>query len=157
MSYREDYYKFTHLLLPNSCLKYGRLIAYRIMRNQEIFIENLKSIWKSMDLEKPQLRNNSPSFQVENVQLNPEHTGIIFSIPEAAENGEANFIGIVYDSNDNFRYFTYEIGEDEHHGKVYNLCELDKAGNHFVYGFQSDSSKSTFIRELSTILIYELF
>jgi hypothetical protein len=157
MSYREDYYKFTHSLLPDLCLKSGKLLVYRVMRNQEIFIENLKSIWESMYLEKPQLRNSSPGFQVENVKLNLEHGGIIISIPEAAENGEANFIAAVYDLNDNFRYFTYEIGEDKHGKKVYYLWELDGAGNRFIYGAQSDSVKSAFLAELSMILIYELF
>lgn len=157
MSYREDYYKFTYLLLSDLSYRQGRLMVYRAMRNKETFIENLKYIWEGINLEKPQLRNTPPSFQVECVQLNPEHAGIVISIPEASEDGEANYIGVVYDSDDKFRYFTYEIGENENHKKIYYLCELDEEGNRCVYGIQNDNTKSAFLMELSSILIYELF
>jgi hypothetical protein len=83
--------------------------------------------------------------------------GTIFSIPEASEFGEANYIGVVYDSNDKFRYFTYEIGEKENHKEICYLCEMDEAGIRFVHGIQSENTKSAFLRELSINLIYELF
>lgn len=157
MSCREDYYKFTYLLLPNLSYKQGRLMVYRAMRNKETFIENLKNIWEGIDLKKPQLKNTPPNFRVDCVQLNPEHAGIIISIPEASGDGEANYVGAVYDSNDKFRYFTYEIGVNENHSKIYYLCELDEAGNRSVYGTQNENTKSAFLRELSSILIYDLF
>lgn len=156
MAYREDYYKFAHLLMPSAVFNYGRLFVFRLLRDEEAFVENLKKTWSSIELEEPGLRNNPPDFSIDIRYPNTEHTGIIISIPEAAEDQEAAYIGITYDENDNFRYFTYEIGKGESEETVYFLCEWTSSGEHINYGLYEVRDKALFIREISDILVYDL-
>ena len=156
MSYREDYYKFTHYLMPHTVFNYGRLMIYRMERNENSFIEELKRTWSTIELEKPQLRNVSPSFGIETIQLTVEHTGIITCIPEASEAQEAMYLAIVFDTTDNFRYFTYEIGKEKEAEPLYFLCEWTQNRQHINYGPHSESDKKIFINNLSEQLVYDL-
>lgn len=156
MEYREDYYKFTHYLMLHTIFNYGKLFVYRLLRNEELFIENLKKTWATIELDKPQLRNNSPNFELDIINLNVEHTGIIITIPEAIETQEAFYIGITYDENDNFRYFTYEIGKGSNEDTIYFLCERTSSGDYINYGFHCNKDKPLFIKEISDLLIYDL-
>lgn len=156
MGCREDYYKFTHQFMPHTIFNYGRLLVYRMMRNKEIFIDNLKKTWSTIELEKERFKSVPPNFEVDIIDLNVEHTGIIITIPEAMENEEAVFIGITYDNNDNFRYFTYEIGEGNQHETLYFLCEWTLGRDHINYGPHNDKKKAVFIKEVSDLLIYDL-
>ena len=155
MSYREDYYKFTHYLVPYTVFSYGRLMIYRMEKNENSFIEELKRTWAAIELEKPQLRNEYPSFGIETIQLTVEHTGII-SIPEASESQEAMYIAIVFDTTDNFRYFTYEIGKGNQGRPLYFLCEWTQSQQHINYGPHPERDKKIFINNLSEQLVYDL-
>lgn len=156
MGLRQDYYKFTHFLMPHTIFNYGRLFVYRLLRDEEAFMENLKSTWSSIELEEPELRNDSPNFSIEIIYPNIEHTVIIVSIPEATEPLEADYIGITYDENDNFRYFTYEIGKGEHEETLYFLFEWTSTGEHINYGSYESRDKAGFIKEISDLLVYDL-
>jgi hypothetical protein len=153
---KEDYYKFTHQLMPHTVFNHGRLLVYRLMRNEELFIENLKITWSTIELEKPQLRSSPPDFALHIIDFNIEHTGIILSVPAATEDGEAVYIGIIYDKNDNFRYFTYEIGKGIKGETLYFLCECTADWEHFNYGCHFQRDKSIFIKEISELLVYDL-
>jgi hypothetical protein len=157
MGCREDYYKFTHHLMPHTIFNYGRLLVYRMMRNEDEFIDNLKKTWLSIEVEKGDFKSDPPEFELNIINLNAEHTAIIITIPEAMEKQEAVYIGIIYDKDDNFRYFTYEIGEGNQHEKLYFLCEWTSNREHLNYGTHNDSNKAVFIKDVSDLLIYDLF
>ncbi|MDP4091347.1 MAG: hypothetical protein Q8930_19045 [Bacillota bacterium] len=157
MGFREDYYEFTQSLMPHTVLNYGRLLVYRLLRDEEAFIENLKKTWLSLQLEEPQCRNDLPDFSIDITYPNVEHTVIIITIPQAAEPLEASYIGITYDKDDRFRYFTYEIGKGINGEAIYFLCERTKDGEHINYGAYENVDKAVFIKELSDLLVYELF
>ncbi len=156
MWYREDYYKFTHQHMPHTVFNYGRLLVYRLMRDEESFLENLKKTWSTIEIDKPQMRKAPPDFSLDILQFNIEHTGIILTIPEAREDQEAAYIGITYDKDDNFRYFTYEIGQGSQGETIYFICECTKDWEHFNYGFHHERDKALFIKKISEILVYDL-
>lgn len=156
MSFREDYYKFTHLLMPHAAFNYGRLLTYRMLRDERAFIENLKKTWSVIELEDPQCRNDPPDFSIDITYPNVEHTVIIITIPQAAEAQEAIYIGITYDKDDRFRYFTYELGKGISGETIYFLCEWTRDGEHVNYGAYDKRDKSVFIKGLSDLLVYEL-
>jgi hypothetical protein len=156
VGYREDYYKFAHCLMPNSVFNYGRLLVYKILRNEEVFINNLKITWSKIEVENNQYRNIPPEFELDIKNLNDEHTAIIITMPEAKENQEALYIGITYDKDDNFRYFTYEIGKGSEGAALYFLYEWTLGGKHINYGAHHDMQKNLFIKEISSLLLYDL-
>ena len=157
MKCREDYYHFTHYFMPHTIFNYGRLMINSIQRNEDYFIEELKRTWATIELEKPQLRNVTPNFIMDTIQLTIEHAGIIISIPEATESHEAMYIAIVFDITDNFRYFTYEIGKGRQEDTLYYLCEWTPEWKHINYGTHKDRDKKIFTKNLSELLVYELF
>lgn len=156
MGYREDYYKFAYHIMPHTIFNYGHLFVYRLMRNEGLFIENLKKTWSKIQIEKPQFRSSPPDFTVDIINFNVEHTGIVISLSEAKEDREAVYIGIIYDKNDNFRYFTYEIGKGINDEALYFVCECTSEWEHLNYGFHFERDKSVFIKELSELLVYDL-
>ena len=157
MSYREDYYQFTHYFMPHTIFNFGRLMINSIQRNEDYFIEVLKRAWSTIELENPQLRNVTPNFVIDTIQLTIEHTGIIISIPEASESHEAMYIAIVFDIKDNFRCFTYEIGKGIRGNTLYFLCEWTPEWKHINYGTHNERDKNIFTNNLSELLVYELF
>jgi predicted house-cleaning noncanonical NTP pyrophosphatase (MazG superfamily) len=157
MCYREDYYKFVNQLVPEMVFNNGRLFIYRLLRNENMMITNLKKLWEKMKLEETYYRNEFPNIQIEEVQINVEHTLIIISIPEAREDQEAIYIGITYDRDDNFRYFTYEISKQTCDKERYSLYEITSNNEQINYGAHQVKDKAVFSKELSQVLIYELF
>ncbi|MEQ8154882.1 MAG: hypothetical protein ABRQ25_08380 [Clostridiaceae bacterium] len=152
--YRKDYYKFANELMPNKVFNNGRLMVYRLLRNEEQFIQELKSTWPTIDLENPQFRSAEPDFKMEIVQADFEHTAIIISMPEASLPQEAINIAIVYDNDDNFRYFTYEINYGIEDRTQYSLNEICSNGEKIDYGIH-DGMKD-FKDRLAEILFYDL-
>ncbi|MBL4933045.1 hypothetical protein [Clostridium paridis] len=154
--YRDDYYKFTYELMPNIVYNFGPLMIYRLLRDEEKFIDNLKIEWSNIELENQELRNQPPNFIMNIVQLNFEHTAIILSIPEATMLQEAIYIAIVYDNNDTFRYFTYEICKGKQDEMGYLLREIYLSEPPTDYGFHNEIDKEVFQNKLSEIVFYDL-
>jgi len=152
--YREDYYKFANELIPHKVFNNGRLVVYRLLRNEEQFIQELKSTWLTIELENSQFRSVSPDFKMEIVQVDFEHTAIIISVPEAYLPQEAINIAIVYDNDDNFRYFTYEISHGEEDRAQYSVNEICSNWEKIDYGIH-DGMKA-FKDRLAEILFYDL-
>ncbi|PJI10208.1 MULTISPECIES: hypothetical protein [Clostridium] len=150
--YREDYYKFSHYLLPYSIFKFGNVIIKRILEDEEEFIESLKVSWNSIELEGNSIRSNPPSFDIDNIKIDENKTLIIIKIPEAKEERETSYIGIGFNKNNDFRYFTYEIGKGLHYEKIYFLCEWTKKFNHINHGMYSSNDIENFIDDIKTLL-----
>jgi len=152
--YREDYYKFANALMPHKVFNNGRLMVYRLLRNEEQFIQELKNTWTTIDLENSHLRSAAPDFKIEIVQADYEHTAVIISVPEAALMQEAISIAIVYDNDDNFRYFIYKISHGEEDRAQYSINEICSNGEKINYGLH-DGMKA-FKDRLAEILFYDL-
>lgn len=154
--FRDDYYKFTYELMPNIVFNSGQLMIYRLLRNEGKFIEDLKIAWSNIELQNQKHRNDPPSFTMDIVQLNFEHTAIIISIPEAYMSQEAIYMAIVYDNDDNFRYFTYEITEGKQGESGYLVKEFYLNKSSTNYGFCIEKDKNVFKSKLSEIVFYDL-
>lgn len=154
--YREDYYKFANEFMPHKVFNHGRLMIYRLLRNEEQFIKELKNSWTTIELEKPQFRSEPPAFNMKIVQVDFEHTAIIISMPEASLPKEAIHIAIVYNNEEKFRYFSYEISQGIKDMTLYSLNEIYSNGEKVNYGFHCDKDKEAFKDELSEILFYDL-
>ncbi|URZ01259.1 hypothetical protein [Clostridium felsineum] len=150
--YREDYYKFSHYFLPNFLFKFGDIIIKRMLENKEEFIESLKISWNSIELEKSFTRNDPPSFEINNINIDEDKSLIIIKIPEAKEERETPYIGIGFNKSNDIRYFTYEIGKGLHYEEIYFLCEWTRELKHINHGMYSDNDIENFVNEIKSLL-----
>jgi hypothetical protein len=156
MSIREDYYKFSHLLLPHTVFNYGRVAIDRVKKDKNAFVLDLKRSWQSIQIESNDSRNDAPSFQIDIRKLDVIHNLIILTIPETIEVWETPYIGITFDDAYNIRYFTYEIGKTIEDKLVFFLCQLTKSGEHINYGKFEELNVELFVSEISDIMVYDL-
>jgi hypothetical protein len=157
MSYREDFYKFSHYFLPNKLFNSEGAIINRKLKNKEILTEALISIWQSIEIEDYSTKNILPEFSIEVRRMDNCNSIIVIKIPEAREELEALYIGIIFDKNFKIRYFTYEIGVNSYQEKGYYLFECTINWENINYGFFKGNRIEKFINYIEEVLIYELF
>lgn len=153
MSYREDYIKFTYNLLPQMLFKYKNLISYFGSLNKDELISVLSNAWNKLKLENPEIRSAIPNFNISFKEMNVLQNAIVIEIPEATEVLEAIYIAIIYSNEDKIRYLTYEIGDV---GTFY-IIETLSDNTRINYGKIEQRNKRLFIKELSDILVGDLF
>lgn len=156
MGYREDYYKFSHKLLPQAFFSFGKTTIERILENKEQFIKKLKYTWESMQLDS-RVRRKAPSFEIDIRELDSTYSLIVVKIPEANKPMETPYIGVLFDKDYNIRYFTYEISNEINGKHEYLMCEWTQQWEHLNYGLQEDGEYETFLRALESQLVCELF
>ena len=137
--------------MPYFVFKQGRSLVDRVMKDKKSLIKGMKSSWLTIQLESTDRRSMTPNFTVDKISINAEHSGIIITIPQAVEDHEAVYLGIIYDKDYNFRYYTYEIGEGNEGETLYFLCECTSMGNHLNYSSHPERDKSVFIKELTRL------
>jgi hypothetical protein len=151
MEYREDYYKFSHVLFPISIFEHGQQIIQKILKDKDSFINVLKNAWNGIVIEKG-IKNVSPSFKInllDNIK-NP-YSLIVIEIPEARESTETPYVGIVFDKDYNIRYFTYEI-EKEFGEECYFLCEWAQNRTRMNYGEHMKKDLNIFTQSITTLI-----
>jgi hypothetical protein len=102
-------------------------------------------------------KNILPEFSIEVRRMDNCNSIIVIKIPEAREELEALYIGIIFDKNFKIRYFTYEIGVNPHQEKGYYLFECTINWENINYGFFKEIRIEKFINYIEEVLIYELF
>ncbi|CAB1249293.1 hypothetical protein ACFHWD_20435 [Clostridium sp. MT-14] len=151
MEYREDYYKFSHVIFPISLFKYRKQFIQKIKKEGDSFSTILKKGWNSIVIEKG-IRNAPPSFKINLLNnIKNSYSLIVIEIPEARESTETPYIGIVFDKDYNIRYFTYEI-EKEFGKKCYFLCEWSQDRTHINYGEHMDKNLNTFTQSITDLI-----
>lgn len=155
--YREDFYKFSHYFLPNKLFNSEGSVINRKLKNKDILEEALINIWQNIEMEDYSTKNILPEFSIEVRRMDNCNSIIVIKIPEAREELEALYIGIIFDKNFKIRYFTYEIGVNPHQEKGYYLFECTINWESINYGFFKESRIETFINYIEEALIYELF
>ena len=139
--------------MPHLVFNHGLTLVDRVMKDKKSFIKGMRSSWLTIQLESSDRRSMTPNFTVDKISINAEYSGIIITIPEAVNKHEAVYIGIIYDKDYNFRYYTYEIGEGNEGETQYFLCECTSMGNHLNYSFNPKRDKSLFIEELTELFV----
>jgi hypothetical protein len=157
MDTREDYYKFAHYLFPYMMFNYGKDVISQLTRDKDFFIQNLKKNWEHIRIENNACRSISPNFQVDIKKLDVIHNLIVVTLPEASEAWETPYIGITFDDNYSMKYFTFEIGKKAGNEKCYFLCQWTQDWQHINNGSYDAADVDLFIKEISDILVLDLF
>jgi hypothetical protein len=136
MEYREDYYNFSHYILPYNVFNFKGMILKSIIKDTSC--EDLKRSWDCVTVDNG-IKSESPSFEMCLEKIDDDRSLIIIKIPEAKEVRETPFIGIIFDENFNeLRYFVLEITEKLYGYSGFFLCEWSKEWNHINHKFYKE-------------------
>lgn len=156
MSYREDYYKFSHNLLPHMIFNYGSYVLDWIQRDKKAFVDTLKHSWEKILLENELNRSSAPDFSIEIRCLNELQTLIVLSIPGSEYIYETPYIFISVDTDNLMNYFTCEIGEYINDTRNYYLCQWTREKEHINYQVFHDLELAPIIKHISEILVFDI-
>ncbi len=133
MERREDYYLFSHYILPYNVFKLKGMMIKNISKDK--LCAGLIRSWDSIKTENG-VNSQSPNFEMNVKDMKNGKSLIIIKMPEAKETQETPFIGITYDENfDDIRYFVFEIAANLYGKSGFFLCEWSKELNHINHKF----------------------
>ena len=157
MDTREDYYKFAHYLFPYMMFNYGKAVIGQMTKEKDIFAQRLRKNWENIKIENTINRSIPPNFHIDIKRLDVIHNLIVVTLPEASEAWETPYIGITFDDNCDIKYFTYEIGKISDSQEGYFLCQWTPDWKHINHGSYDIADGELFAKEISDILVLDLF